>query len=65
MQRFGKKLKNIRTTLGLSQSELAKLSGINSAAISHFETGGREPSLKNIVRLCRSLHCKPNALIDV
>ena len=65
MKTFGKRLKNIRETLGLSQQDVANSSGLKPAAISHFETGSRDPSLKNIVRLCRALHCKPNALIDV
>ena len=65
MKTFGKRLKNIRETLGLTQEDVAGLSGLRASAISHFETGLRQPSLRNIVRLCRALHCKPNALIDV
>ncbi len=62
---FSYKLKQIRLTLGLSQVDLAKMSGLQPSAISHFETGKRSPSLKNLIRLCRALHCKPNALIDI
>jgi len=44
MKTFEEKLKNIRETLGLSQNDVANLSGLKPAAISHFETGAREPS---------------------
>lgn len=65
VESFGKRLKKIRNTLGMTQEELANLAGFKVSAISHFETGIRDPSLRNIVRICRALHCKPNALIDV
>jgi transcriptional regulator with XRE-family HTH domain len=62
---FNENLKNIRATLALTQDELSERSGLKPAAISHFETGKREPSLKNIIRLCRALGCSPNALIHL
>ena len=62
---FGKNLKRIRETIGLSQAELAKKSKLTNAAISHFETGRRDPSLKNIIKLCKGLGCSPNVLIEI
>lgn len=65
MEPFGKKLKKVRETLGLTQTDLAIRTGLQPANISHFETGEREPGLNNIVKLCKGLGCKPNVLIDV
>jgi transcriptional regulator with XRE-family HTH domain len=61
---FGKNMKRIRETLGLTQEELANRAKLQPSAISHFETGGREPSLKNIIKICKGLGCSPNVLID-
>ena len=61
---FGKNMKRIRETLGLTQQELADRTGLQPAAISHFESGSREPSLKNIERICKGLGCSANVLIN-
>lgn len=62
---FGKNLKHIRKTLGLTHEEVAKRSGIAASTISHYETGRREPNVTGIVRLCKGLGCTPNVLIKV
>lgn len=61
---FKDKLKAKRKNRRLTQAQLAERGGFHDAAISHFETGSREPGLKNIIRLCQGLKCKPNDLID-
>lgn len=65
MQSFGTKLNRVRIILDLTQEDLAKKAGLTAVAISFFESGKRSPCLRNIVKLCRALGCKPNALIDV
>ena len=60
---FGNQMKNIRWVLDISQEELARRAGLQVSAISHFETGRRDPSLKNIRKICKGLGCSPNALI--
>ena len=60
---FGKNMQNIRWVLDISQEELARRAGLQVSAISHFETGRRDPSLKNIRKICKGLGCSPNALI--
>lgn len=55
------KLKEIRTTKGLSRRELAKLSGINENTIVALEMGKNDPSeakLSTLIKLARALHCK-------
>ncbi len=48
-------LKKIRKPAKLSQSDLAVKTGLTSAAVSHFETGQRRPSLDNLVKLVDAL----------
>lgn len=56
-------LKTFRESLDMTQLELATKAGMRSAAISHFETGLRTPSVPNIIRLCRALNVSPNRLL--
>lgn len=54
---FAKRLKSAREELrGLSQGELAKKTGLQPAAISHFETGARKASLNNLRKLAEALN---------
>ena len=48
-------LKRIRKSKRLSQSDVAKKTGLKPAAISHFETGERRPSLENLQKLADAL----------
>lgn len=56
-------LKAAREYRSLTQQELADKTGMQPAAISHFETGQRTPSIPNIIRLCRALGVSPNQLL--
>ncbi len=58
-------MKHLREVLGLTQEDIAVRSGLKPSAISHFESGRREPSLKNVVKICKAFRCSPNVLIDV
>ena len=53
--RFLKHLQPIRQSKGLSQTDLAKRTGLKPAAISHFETGERKPSFENLIKLADAL----------
>lgn len=52
---FPQRLQALREKRGLSQEELAKRSGLQPTAISHFETGTRKPSFDNLRRLADAL----------
>ena len=52
---FGAILRKVRENQNLSQSDLAKKSGFEPSAISHFETGKRAPSFENLKRLADAL----------
>ena len=45
-------LKDLRSKRGLSQYRLAKISGVSQSIISSIESGGREPTLSVLERLC-------------
>jgi len=49
------RLKKIRTDRGLSQNDLAELSGIDSSQLSRLETGGRTPNLITIKKVTDAL----------
>jgi transcriptional regulator with XRE-family HTH domain len=48
---------------GLSQSDLATKTGLQPAAISHFETGARRPSFENLRRLAVALDVSTDYLL--
>lgn len=50
-ERFPDKLRAVRQLHGLSQAELARRSGFQPSAVSHFEQGRRAPSIQNLERL--------------
>ena len=52
---FKDHLKLFREAKGWTQADMAKQSGFLPAAISHFETGERTPSLHNLIKLCNAL----------
>lgn len=60
---FSKRLKKIRAEKKLSQSELAQKADLQTAAISHFETGQRKPSFNNLKRLASALNVSIDYLL--
>jgi transcriptional regulator with XRE-family HTH domain len=59
MNNIGREIKELREYLGLSQGQLAKLSGLTTAAISQIEGEKREPSLSSIEKICDALEIEP------
>ena len=60
---FGSKLKEILTTLGISQIDLANKTGLTQASISHILTGKREPSLSSIIAILEVIPVKFEKLV--
>ena len=52
---FAKRLFELRTRQGLTQSELARKASMPAAAISHFERGYRIPTAATLERLAEAL----------
>jgi len=59
-------LKDVRTARGLTQEQLADLSGIEQAVISALETGrNRSPGWRIVGRLARALDVRPEEIFPV
>ena len=60
---FQHRVKRTREMRGLSQADLAKKTGLQPAAVSHFETGQRSPSFDNLRRLADALEVSVDYLL--
>jgi transcriptional regulator with XRE-family HTH domain len=49
-----------RRALGLSQAELAELTGTTQSAIARLESGGRPPRIDTLLRIANALDCVLN-----
>jgi transcriptional regulator with XRE-family HTH domain len=67
-ERLAEKLLQIRTSLGLSQSEMLRHLGLDEKSyrhyISNYETGKREPTLLVLLEYARAVNVYVDALID-
>ena len=52
---YGRALREVRLTRGISQERLAHLSGLDRTYVSGIERGERNPSLTNILKLVDAL----------
>lgn len=59
------KLKEIRTTKGFTQKELAEKVGVDTSSISKYETGVAEPSYDVLMKLSRVLGVSIDSFSDV
>lgn len=57
------RLKELRTTLNLSQAEFAAQIGMMQQQYSRYEKGEREPQLKHIKKICRTFKVKSDWLL--
>lgn len=61
---FGRRLKSVRETRGLSQTELGDQAGVPALMISHFETGARpSASAATLVKLANALEISIDYLV--
>jgi len=60
---FGYILKDLRLGKGKRQKDVARGTGLNASAISHFESGRRLPSYENLCRLILYFDCDPAYLL--
>ena len=63
VEKFGKKVKEIRLEKKLSQGKLAKILGVHPTYISGIERGLRNPSLITLEKIAKALDVKINDLI--
>lgn len=71
-RRIAKNLRSIRKTRNISQSQLAKASGLPKSTINHIETGESSPSVDSVEKLASALGVSieellstPAAIVDV
>jgi transcriptional regulator with XRE-family HTH domain len=60
---FPERLRAERERRGLSQAELGEKTGLQPSAVSHFETGRREPSFDNLRALADALKVSTDYLM--
>jgi transcriptional regulator with XRE-family HTH domain len=61
--RFGRRLRDVREKVGISQEKLAELAGLHRTYVSSVERGKRNISLQNIERLAEALNTSMAALM--
>ena len=62
---FGERIKMMRKLRGFTRSEFAKKLGVSRPLVAAYETGTREPSLKNLIALIQVLNIDPNWLLGL
>jgi transcriptional regulator with XRE-family HTH domain len=58
LERFGKRLREVREGVGVSQEKLAEMAGLHRTYVSSVERGKRNISLLNIERLAGALQVR-------
>ena len=61
---FAGRIKALRAKRGLTQAQLAQLSGISHGYLSRIEIGMQSPTLEVIEKLAAALTVKPAALLE-
>ena len=62
---FGEKLRNLREDLDLNQTQLGKKTGMTQRKISYLECEKNEPSLADIIALCRFFRVSADYLLGL
>lgn len=61
---FGRRVRELRVTRGLSQEELAERSSLHRTYVSSVERGQRNVGLDNVHALARALGVPPSTLFE-
>jgi transcriptional regulator with XRE-family HTH domain len=62
---IGKRLKELRLDIGLTQRAIAKEVGISSNGYANWEQGKSEPDIKSIIRLCSIFQITADELLGI
>lgn len=61
---FGKKVRELRLSYGLTQEELAEKIGISPKSLSQIELGGNFVSADTLELICKTLNITPDILFN-
>jgi len=61
---FAEKLSALRNQAGLSEAQLAELSGVSLTTVHHYGLGIRAPTFSSVVKLARALGVTCDAFAD-
>jgi transcriptional regulator with XRE-family HTH domain len=64
LREFGRRVRDRRVELGLSQEDLAERAGLHRTYISSLEQGRRNVAVHNVVRLAEALDIDPADLVQ-
>lgn len=62
---FGKVLRRLRTTRGMTQEQLGLAAGLQRKYISLLELGTKAPSLATVLRIATALDVDPGELVSL
>ena len=65
MNKFAERLKELRSENGLTQTELAKKTGVSQAAIAKWESGDRTPNLDCLIILAKFFNVTLDYLVGL
>lgn len=61
---IGKRLKECRQKAGISQTELAQITGMGVPAISNIERGSNYPTVDNLITIMKTIGASPNYIFQ-
>lgn len=64
LARLGRKVRALRSQLGLSQEKFAERAHLHRTYISSLEAGRRNVSFLNLLQIARALNVAPSELLD-
>ena len=64
MNSFGQRLRELRKSHELSQTELGELTGIHFSHISRYERGAAQPTAETLTRIAEALKIPVSALLE-
>lgn len=62
---FAARLKELRKGRGLTQRDMARKFNLSDVGYGGWERGDTEPSIDNVIRLCRFFGCSSDSLIGL
>ncbi len=63
-EKFGRRVRNRRIQLSMTQNDLARETMMTSSYIGHLEKGYRSPSVDALIALCNALQTTPTELLQ-